>query len=293
MDSTPTQPFGLLVIGSGPAGVHAAAAYVKAGGPGPVCLVSTDLDEPYERPPLSKAVLAGEEPVEGFPILEDDSVWEQIDLRLGTRVEMLDTDRRRVRTSEGQELAYERLILATGSQPNALPGADPGSRVFTLVTLEPAPQAARLGGWVGARIAEWREAAGVELRAGVEVEGVERPVTVRLRDGSVIETDLVLAAVGVTQSQAFLTQSGLLIDDGHLDGRVLSGGAPPPLHRPHPSRHHRRADRGGDAQPEPRYSGRRSQDRRRRRPASQPSTRRSHSRSMVISEGRTGTRGAR
>ncbi len=260
MDSTPTQPFGLLVIGSGPAGVHAAAAYVKAGGPGPVCLVSTDLDEPYERPPLSKAVLAGEVPVEGSPILEDDSVWVQIDLRLGTRVDIMDTDRRRVRTSEGQELAYERLILATGSQPNALPGTDPGARIFTLrsleharrlldavevsrsvvvvgsgfigceaaaslagrglrttlVTPEPAPQAARLGGWVGARIAEWLEAAGVELRAGVEVEGVERPATVRLDGGSFIEADLVLAAVGVTQSQAFLSESGLLIDDGHL-----------------------------------------------------------------------------
>ncbi|MGI8524042.1 MAG: FAD-dependent oxidoreductase, partial [Nocardioides sp.] len=62
MDSQPTQPFGLLVIGSGPAGVHAAAAYVEAGGPGPVCLVSADPDEPYQRPPLSKAVLGGEEP---------------------------------------------------------------------------------------------------------------------------------------------------------------------------------------------------------------------------------------
>ena len=261
MDSTPTQTFGLLVIGSGPAGVHAAAAYVEAGGPGPVCLVSTDLDEPYERPPLSKAVLTGEQPAEGSPILEDDSVWAQIDLRLGTRVEELDTDRRRVRTSEGQELAYERLILATGSQPNALPGADPGARVFTLrsleharglldavgvsrsvvvvgsgfigceaaaslagrglrttlVTPEPAPQEARLGGWVGARITEWLEAAGVELRVGVEVEGVEGPATVRLEDGSVIEADLVLAAVGVTQSQAFLSDSGLVIDDGHLD----------------------------------------------------------------------------
>ena len=58
MDSTPTEPFGLLVIGSGPAGVHAATAYVEAGGPGRVGLVSADVDEPYQRPPLSKAVLS-------------------------------------------------------------------------------------------------------------------------------------------------------------------------------------------------------------------------------------------
>jgi NADPH-dependent 2,4-dienoyl-CoA reductase/sulfur reductase-like enzyme len=260
MDSTATKKFGLLVIGSGPAGVHAAAAYVEAGGPGPVCLVSADPDEPYQRPPLSKSVLSGEEPAEATPILEDDSAWARIDLRLGTRVDALDTDRRRVRTDDGQELSYDRLVVATGSEPTALPGADPGAQVFTLrsleqgrrlvdavedarsavvvgsgfigceaaaslasrglrtvlVTPETAPQAARLGDWVGARIAEWLTAVGVELRPGVQVEGVEPPCRVGLDDGSLIETDLVLAAVGVTQSRAFLVESGLLIDDGRL-----------------------------------------------------------------------------
>lgn len=260
MDSTPTRPFGLLVIGSGPAGVHAAAAYVEAGGPGQVGLVSADPDAPYQRPPLSKAVLAGEEPAEVTPILEDDSAWVRIDRRLGTRVDALDTDRRRVRTDDGRELVYERLVLATGSEPTVLSGADPGARVFTLRSLEhgrrlvdavedaqsvvvvgsgfigceaaaslagrgvrttlvapePAPQAARLGDWVGARIAEWLAAVGVEMRPGVQVESVEPPCTVRLDDGSFIEADLVLAAVGVTQSRAFLRGSGLLIDHGRL-----------------------------------------------------------------------------
>lgn len=260
MDSTPTRPFGLLIIGSGPAGVHAAAAYIEAGGPGLVCLVSADPDQPYERPPLSKSVLAGEQAAEGSPILEDNSVMAQVDLRLGTYVDTLDTDRRRVRTAEGHELAYERLILATGSEASALPGTDPGARVFplrslehsrrlvdavgrsrsvvvvgsgfigceaaaslaarglrtTLLTPEQAPQAARLGDWVGARIAEWLEAVGVVVRPGVMVETVERPATVRLQDGSSTEADLVLAAVGVTQSQALLTESGLLIEEGHL-----------------------------------------------------------------------------
>jgi NADPH-dependent 2,4-dienoyl-CoA reductase/sulfur reductase-like enzyme len=260
MDSHDSDPFDLLVIGSGPAGVHAAAAYVEAGGPGPVCLVSGDPDAPYERPPLSKDVLAGETPAEGSPILDDDSVWGQIDRRLGVHVEALDTDRRRVRTSDGHELGYERLIVATGSRPKPLPGADPDARVRTLrslddarqlvdavkdsrsvvvvgsgfigceaaaslagrglrttvITPEPAPQAARLGDWAGSQIATWLEAAGVQLRAETMVDGVEPPATVRLDDGSTVEADLVLAAVGVTQEQTFLIESGLLVQDGHL-----------------------------------------------------------------------------
>ncbi len=262
MDSTPSEPFGLLVIGSGPAGVHAAAAYVEAGGPGRVGLVSADVDEPYQRPPLSKAVLAGEEPAEVTPILEDESAsaWAKVDVRLGTHVEALDLERRVVRTEDGQELRYDRLVLATGSDPVPLPGAEPEAQVFTLrslehgrrlvdavadarsavvvgsgfigceaaaslagrgvrttlVTPEPAPQAARLGEWAGARIAEWLTAAGVQLRTGVKVESVEPSGKVRLDDDSVIEADLVLAAVGVTQSRTFLEESGLSIDDGHL-----------------------------------------------------------------------------
>ena len=133
--TTPPQTLGLLVIGSGPAGVHAAAAYVEAGGPGEVCLLSADPDEPYQRPPLSKDVLAGESPAEGTPILEDESALAKVDVRLGTHVESLDTVRRRVRTGDGQELAYERLVLATGSEPTPLPDADAGANVFLLRSL--------------------------------------------------------------------------------------------------------------------------------------------------------------
>jgi 3-phenylpropionate/trans-cinnamate dioxygenase ferredoxin reductase subunit len=181
-------------------------------------------------------------------------------VRLGTRVDALDTDRRHVRTEDGQELAYEQLVVATGSEPTALAGVDPTAEVFTLrslehgrrlvaaverarsvvvvgsgfigceaaaslagrglrttlVTPEPAPQAARLGDWVGARIAEWLTSAGVQLRPGTQVDGVEPPAVVRLDDGSSLEADVVVAAVGVTQSRPFLAESGLLVEDGRV-----------------------------------------------------------------------------
>ncbi len=255
------QPLGLLVIGSGPAGVHAAAAYLQAGGEGPVCLVSADADPPYQRPPLSKDVLAGIEPPTRTPVLEDGSALTGVDVRLATRVEALDLERRRVRVQDGQELGYERLVVATGSHPEPLPGVDPEAPVFvlreladartlvgaaeaaasavvvgsgfigcegaaslarravrtTLVTPEPVPQAARLGTWVGGRIEQWLRDLGVELRTGVEVERVEEGGRVRLDDGSCLEADLVLAAVGVSQARPFLERCGLRTsDDGHV-----------------------------------------------------------------------------
>lgn len=53
----------LLVIGSGPAGVNAARSCVDSGGPGQVLIITEDVDPPYERPPLTKEMLAGDEPV--------------------------------------------------------------------------------------------------------------------------------------------------------------------------------------------------------------------------------------
>ncbi len=89
----------------------------------------------------------------------------------------------------------------------------------TLVTPEPVPQAARLGEWAGARIAEWLKSSEVELRTEVKVERVDPRATVHLDDGSTIEADLVLAAVGVTQAQPLIEGSGLQMRDGRLARR--------------------------------------------------------------------------
>jgi 3-phenylpropionate/trans-cinnamate dioxygenase ferredoxin reductase subunit len=271
MTSSPspsTSRYALLVIGSGPGGVSAAAAYVEAGGPGPVCLVSADLDDPYQRPPLSKAVLAGEEEPTGTPILEDDDALESVEVRLRTSVRHLDLESRTVTTEAGDVLGYDRLVVATGSDPVPLPGVDDDAEVFllrsldhgrrlasavehaqtavvvgsgfigceaaaalagrgvatTLVTPESAPQAKRLGDWAGGQIAGWLREAGVELRTGVQVERVEAPRRVHLDDGSSLDCDVVLAAVGVDQARPFLESSGLELEEGHLavDGELLT-----------------------------------------------------------------------
>lgn len=64
------KSYDLVIIGSGPAGTSAATSYVESGGTGRVLLVSADRRPPYQRPPLTKDVLAGRSDVEPTPIEE-------------------------------------------------------------------------------------------------------------------------------------------------------------------------------------------------------------------------------
>jgi 3-phenylpropionate/trans-cinnamate dioxygenase ferredoxin reductase subunit len=114
--------------------VSAAASYVEAGGPGPVLLVSADGDPHYQRPPLSKGVLAGEDPAEREPILDDEEALGKVEVVLDTRVERLDTARRRL-LGEGLDVGYQRLVVATGSDPVPFPDMADGADVHYLRSL--------------------------------------------------------------------------------------------------------------------------------------------------------------
>ena len=102
---------GLLVIGSGPAGVSAAQAYRDAGGPGPIRVVSADEHPPYQRPPLSKDVLRGDAPPEPVPIDDDDPDLRGITVELRTRVDRVDTDARVVHAA-GQTGDEDRVEIS-------------------------------------------------------------------------------------------------------------------------------------------------------------------------------------
>lgn len=128
--------YGLLVIGSGPAGVNAATAYVAAGGPGPALIVTADQDPPYQRPPLSKGVLTGEAPAEGTPIGKQP-LPTQVEVRIGAAVSAVDLEARTV-TAGGDQLTYERLVIATGARPQRFPDADPDAEIHHLRSLEDA-----------------------------------------------------------------------------------------------------------------------------------------------------------
>lgn len=117
----------IVIIGGGRATASLIDAYRDSGGDALITVLSADEHPPYDRPPLSKAVLRGE--MEGMETLVhereeyDDIV---VELRLATDVESVDTGSHVVRIDDGEEIPYGTLVIATGARPRLLPvpGAD-------------------------------------------------------------------------------------------------------------------------------------------------------------------------
>jgi 3-phenylpropionate/trans-cinnamate dioxygenase ferredoxin reductase component len=114
----------LVVVGASLAGLRAAQAARKAGFDGDLVMVGEERHLPYTRPPLSKELLAGEHTVDRVQLPCDEL---GLDWRLGAPAAHLDRQRRRVVLSDGGEVGYDRLILATGARPRRWPG--PGAEL--------------------------------------------------------------------------------------------------------------------------------------------------------------------
>jgi 3-phenylpropionate/trans-cinnamate dioxygenase ferredoxin reductase subunit len=107
---------GVVIVGAGHAGGQAAAVLRAKGYGGTIRLLGEEPHAPYERPPLSKALLAGEiEPARTYLRKSEFYGEKNIDLRIGIRVEAIEREARRVVLAGDEALGYEKLILATGS----------------------------------------------------------------------------------------------------------------------------------------------------------------------------------
>lgn len=111
----------VIIAGGGHAGAAAAEAVRREGFTGPVVLVGAEPHLPYQRPPLSKKFLAGEQTLEGGLVKAPSFYTQQsIDVRTGTRVDAIDVEASCVRLSDGETLEYSKLLLCLGSEPRRL-----------------------------------------------------------------------------------------------------------------------------------------------------------------------------
>jgi NADPH-dependent 2,4-dienoyl-CoA reductase/sulfur reductase-like enzyme len=117
----------IVIIGAGPAGVGAALAARQQDPAAAVVLVTDELCEPYEKPPLSKAVLTGKATPQDAPIAGPGGVGgHKIRLARGASGAAIDRAGRAVVTQAGERIPYDVLVLATGSRNRVLPMFPPG-----------------------------------------------------------------------------------------------------------------------------------------------------------------------
>ncbi|MGW2380636.1 NAD(P)/FAD-dependent oxidoreductase [Streptomyces lincolnensis] len=240
----------VVVVGAGMAGVQTAVALREQGFTGGVTVIGAEPHQPYDRPPLSKAVLLGKAEDSAFEV---DFEGLGIDLRLGREVLGVRPADRELDTAEGP-VPYDVLVLATGAEPIRLPGAEGVPGVHLLRTLDDAerlrPVLARQhdivvvgAGWIGAEFAtaareagcavtvveaadrplagalpaevaepmvSWYADAGAVLRTHARVERVE-PGAVLLDDGSRLPAGAVVVGIGARPATAWLAGSGIAL----------------------------------------------------------------------------------
>jgi NADPH-dependent 2,4-dienoyl-CoA reductase/sulfur reductase-like enzyme len=127
----------IVVVGAGLAGAKIVESVRAKGYQGSLTLVGDEAHCPYDRPPLSKRVLAGADPEAGSVLMTTDRLdGLGVDWRAGVAATGLDTVRREVRLADGSRLPFGRLAIATGAAPIVLPGTDGMAGVHVLRTLD-------------------------------------------------------------------------------------------------------------------------------------------------------------
>lgn len=154
------------IVGGGLAGAKAAEALRDKDFDGHIVLFAAEEHLPYERPPLSKDFLLGKKQFGEFTAAS--SAWyrdHHVELQLGTEVSAIDPDGRTVSLPDGTTVAYDKLVLATGSTPRRppIPGADAegvhylrtidDAQALNSVLAEGASLAIVGAGWIGLEVA--------------------------------------------------------------------------------------------------------------------------------------------
>ncbi len=167
------EPF--VIVGGGFAAAAAVRALRENGYDGRIVVHCAEPHLPYERPPLSKDYLAGEKVRSSLATHSADwYVEHDVDVHLSSRVDRIDTARRRVHAGEHVQ-PYDKLLLATGCSPRRLPLADESGGPVTYLrtvedsdrireVLEPGRRIAIIGGgFLGLEVAATARTAGADV----------------------------------------------------------------------------------------------------------------------------------
>jgi len=249
----------IVIVGASLAGLRAGSVLRRDGFTGSLTVIGDEPYAPYDRPPLSKQVLIGQTPPRGTVLPHRDEIdahW-----RLGVRAAGLDVGGKQVLLADGEKVAFDRLLIATGVRARPWPNeaearlagvftvhtpddvdglrqrlaAGPGRVLVigagftgsevasacrqlgvavTVVEQGPAPLAGALGAVIGGIAAQMHRDHGVDLRCGVQVAALEGDEAGRLRrarlsDGSTLDVDVAVAALGSIRNVEWLEGSGL------------------------------------------------------------------------------------
>ena len=253
-------PERIVVVGGGLAGLRTVEELRAQGYAGQLTLIGAESRPPYDRPPLSKRLMAGD--------VDDTSLRDELDslgalVRLGERAERIGDG---VLCTDRDEHPFDRLAISTGARPVALPGPGrqrflrtlddaltlretlvPGARLaiigagwigaelatvavsrgcqVTVVEAAQTPLAATMGQEIGALTAAWYRGAGVELLLGQAVESVQDG-GLALAGGGWLAADEIVTAVGVRPETGWLESSGVKLDNGVAVDELLRSSVP-------------------------------------------------------------------
>jgi len=126
----------MVVVGASLAGLRAAEELRRLGFDGRLAIVGAEAHLPYDRPPLSKELLAGEVPTEQVSLRRQGYDDLRADWHLERRAVHLDVDGRTVALADGDQLDFTGCVIATGATPRTLPGTPALAGIHTLRTLD-------------------------------------------------------------------------------------------------------------------------------------------------------------
>jgi NADPH-dependent 2,4-dienoyl-CoA reductase/sulfur reductase-like enzyme len=223
---------GVLIVGGGLAAQRCAETLRRRGYDGRVRMVCAEPEPPYDRPPLSKELLAGTVAEES--VVYRPAWWyeeKQVDLLLGARAEALDPGARRVRLDSGAELGYGQLLIATGSAARRLPFLASFENVHALRTiadarrlreeLQPGARLAVVGaGFIGQEVAATARKLGLEVTM---IEALDTPLA------PILGAELGSWFAELHRGEGVRVLTGAMLDSargrgGRVEELILAGG---------------------------------------------------------------------